>query len=84
MKVVESGVRFPSDTKDATEWAKEMEIEENELTVVIWPDSQDYIGLEGVTLINDDIGYRLFGDSAYLVPDALLYTDEPFSIGKGT
>ena len=60
------------ETKEAIEWAKEMGIEENELSVVTWPESQICLGHEGATLINDDVGYRLFGDSAYLVPDELI------------
>jgi hypothetical protein len=56
-------------TKKAVDWAKEMEIEENGLTVVTWPESQYFMGLDEISLINDEIGLDLFGSSAYLVPD---------------
>ena len=34
---------------------------------VRWPDSQIFIGMDHCHLINDDEGYKEFGDSAYFV-----------------
>jgi len=35
--------------------------------VVMWPESQNFIGHENCHLINDNEGYKLFGSSAYFV-----------------
>ena len=35
--------------------------------VVMWPESQDFIGHDHCHLINDDEGYEEFGSSAYFV-----------------
>lgn len=35
--------------------------------VVTWPESQDFIGRSNCHLINDDIGFNMYGSSAYFV-----------------
>lgn len=36
--------------------------------VLCWPDSQYAMGEEGIILINDELGYSMYGSSAYVVP----------------
>lgn len=33
--------------------------------IVVWPESQDFIGHDHCHLINDDEGYEYYGSSAY-------------------
>jgi hypothetical protein len=45
-----------------------MDLDKKELyTIVIWPESQYFIGKPHCYLINDEHGYINFGDSAYFV-----------------
>ena len=40
---------------------------------VRWPESQNFIGRTDCHLINDDVVYELFGDSAYFVPKSIYH-----------
>ncbi len=39
----------------------------DKFVVVIWPESQYFMGLKHCHLINDDEGYNLYGSAAYFL-----------------
>lgn len=53
---------------DEIRYLQERGYEPDMYAIVTWPESQSFMDCEGVELINDDEGLKLFGSSAYIVP----------------